>query len=127
MRPVKPSLRKVSAHTCEDGPPPTKTYPEPSKNFVFGLAPVPNISKLHGNVVSSLNTTFSTSSSLLPTISLMPLFIIMFTLFSQGNESSPGKSSISPVLMLKQAPCHGQRNRPSPKTPEPEPVVPKIP
>uniref|UniRef100_A0A1A9Z3Y9 Uncharacterized protein n=1 Tax=Glossina pallidipes TaxID=7398 RepID=A0A1A9Z3Y9_GLOPL len=91
--------------------------PESSKNFVFGLAPVPNISKLQGNVVSSLNTTFSTSPSLLPSISLMPLFIIIFTLFSQGNESSPGKSSISPVLMLKQAPCHGQRIRPSPKTP----------
>uniref|UniRef100_A0A1B0BAU9 Uncharacterized protein n=1 Tax=Glossina palpalis gambiensis TaxID=67801 RepID=A0A1B0BAU9_9MUSC len=177
-----------------------KENPEPSKNFVFGLAPVPNTNKLQGNVVSSLNITFSTSPSLLPSISLMPLFIIMFTLFSinkrrtrspisfpklalkgaiklepkqttfdvsftsarsletitmrpvnpcwrsvsthtppagpppnitkvqqlsgsrltislSRNESSPGKSSISPVLMLKQAPCHGQRTRPSPTTP----------
>ena len=29
-----------------------------------------------------------------------------------GKLSNPGKSSISPVFTLKQAPCHGQRTTP---------------
>lgn len=35
-----------------------------------------------------------------------------------GRLSSPGKSSMSPVAMLKQAPCHGQRTCPFDSTPE---------
>lgn len=34
-----------------------------------------------------------------------------------GKLSKPGKSSMSPVLMLKQAPCQGQRTLPLDKTP----------
>lgn len=34
-----------------------------------------------------------------------------------GRLSSPGKSSMSPVAMLKQAPCHGQRTCPFDSTP----------
>lgn len=34
-----------------------------------------------------------------------------------GRLSSPGKSSMSPVAMLKQAPCHGHRTCPLDKTP----------
>uniref|UniRef100_A0A336LZK1 CSON012283 protein n=1 Tax=Culicoides sonorensis TaxID=179676 RepID=A0A336LZK1_CULSO len=40
-----------------------------------------------------------------------------FFKLAPGNESNPGKSSISPVFKLKQAPCHGQRTRPSPREP----------
>lgn len=34
-----------------------------------------------------------------------------------GRLSRPGKSSMSPVAMLKQAPCHGQRTCPFDSTP----------
>lgn len=35
-----------------------------------------------------------------------------------GRLSSPGKSSMSPVAMLKHAPCQGQRTCPFDNTPE---------
>lgn len=43
-----------------------------------------------------------------------------FFTWKVGKLSSPGKSSISPVAMLKHAPCHGHRTCPFDSTPNRE-------